>query len=216
MCHIFADISSMEDSEKSHLEQMSFLDGEISKLQEHSKCYESEIMDLEFRRMEDVLEAEKQTEQSLQLEISSIGSKLSNSEQELFLTGAKISLVQQTLAKENDRAESEQQKTKEKEITALQELSTCKQEMTNKLSDQESNDTEYVNIDQEIKDLENAITNKKDELDSLENDLKQANMDDFDLSPVEATSPTPISTGPSENGEGEASDAATLLCSTKC
>ena len=137
----------------------------------------------------DKLEVEKQTEKTLQSELTLMRSTLANAESELLQAKNKVHTLTSDIEKENQLISQAESDEKDQEFKLEQEVSDLQKQVNATLDHGEQNEGELDQVQKEVKQLETEILERKMQIEKYERDLKECNLEGFMKAPTELVIP---------------------------
>ena len=191
---ILFDISEIhfwEERESEQDKQSTALNEEILRLETKDVSLTEEILEIDSVRWNDELEVEKQSQQTLQAELTLLRSKVSNCESELLQFKNKIQLISNEMEEEKREQSKYEQQCRESEIKTLQEIAELQKSINKRLMQNDGSQENLEQIVNEVKLLESAILEKKTQIADLENDIRNVNLELFMKVPISEKAASP-------------------------
>ena len=191
---ILFDISEIhfwEERESEQDKQSTALNEEILRLETKDVSLTEDILEIDSVRWNDELEVEKQSQQTLQAELTLLRSKVSNCESELLQFKNKIQLISNEMEEEKREQSKYEQQCRESEIKTLQEIAELQKSINKRLMQNDGSQENLEQIVNEVKLLESAILEKKTQIADLENDIRNVNLELFMKVPISEKAASP-------------------------
>ncbi|XP_062598146.1 uncharacterized protein LOC134259568 [Saccostrea cucullata] len=180
---IDTELSSLEAKQKEESEEIEKITSKIKELEDVTKKYEVEISELDSTSWVDIIEAEKQKEKKIHLEIKMIKDKTTTKTTEIEELNSRIPQVQKDIEKEKTEMEQEAKQRKEEEEKMVEEIKSVKEKLDVENKKIDTDNSELETVENELRDLQNKLDQQKEEVTSLEKQLKDVNLKDFQFSP---------------------------------
>lgn len=180
---IDTELTSLEAKEKEESEEIERITGKIKELEEVTKKYEVEISELDSTSWVDIIEAEKQTEKKIHLEIRTLKDNISAKTTETKKLNEKIPQLQKDIDNEKSGMEQERKQRKEEEEKMMVEIESAKENLDKESKKIDAGNSELEKVETELRELQSKLDHQKEEVTTLEKELKNVNMKDFQVSP---------------------------------
>lgn len=177
------ELTSLEAKEKEESEEIERITGKIKELVEVTKKYEVEISELDSTSWVDIIEAEKQTEKKIHLEIRTLKDNISAKTTETKKLNEKIPQLQKDIDNEKSGMEQERKQRKEEEEKMMVEIESAKENLDKESKKIDAGNSELEKVETELRELQSKLDHQKEEVTTLEKELKNVNMKDFQVSP---------------------------------
>ena len=199
--NIFLELNSLEAKQKEESQEIERVTCKIKELEEVTKKYEVEISELDSTSWVDIIEAEKQSEKKIHLEIKTLKESINSKTAEVKKITEKIPKLQKDIELEKAGMEREKKEMKEEEEKTMEEIKSVKENLDLESKKVEDCNTELETVESELRELHSKLDQQKEEVHSLEKELKNVNMKDFQVSPGPKRKNKSI-----ESGEGKEID----------
>lgn len=177
------ELTSLEAKEKEESEEIERITGKIKELEEVTKKYEVEISELDSTSWVDIIEAEKQMEKKIHLEIRTLKDNISAKTTEAKKLNEKIPQLQKDIDNEKSGMEQETKQRKEEEEKTMVEIESAKENLDKESKKIDAGNSELEKVETELRELQSKLDQQKEEVTTLEKELKNVNMKDFQVSP---------------------------------
>ena len=175
----------MEQEDREQTELLTKISDEIIDLSKTNHKYETEIRELDATKWVDVIEEERNKEKETKVNLEEIKSKLARNTQEIDSLNKKAGDLEKEISSNKEEFDKEQVKLKEERNILEKELETVTHDLEKENEKIENDEKIIADIETELEDLGTRLERQKDEVDELEKELREVNIEEFNLSPKE-------------------------------
>lgn len=161
------------------------MEAEILSWEGRTGVCEQELEDLVSQRWPDQLEAQVQAEHRLKAETDALRTKITNCQQQIVEMVRKRESIIEDIEREKKDILDREKKGAEVELRVKQEVTDVQKKINEKQTEIEKGHVTLEELTKEVKDLDAAILEKKLQVAELESSLKEANLQQFVITPPE-------------------------------
>ncbi|XP_076028945.1 ras association domain-containing protein 8 isoform X2 [Oratosquilla oratoria] len=175
-----AEILYLEGRSREDENRLAYVEGEAEKLEEVAQAAEEEMQRLQH--IENEAAEAKEAEDKINAELAGLRAKLSNCENELTICQEKLKQLEDDISTEKNKSQEEMKAQEEAILREIEKLQTAISQASKQAEHAQQTSQQ---LSQEMSELEDSIVEKKKEVETLVQEMKDANLQSLSITPSE-------------------------------